>query len=416
LSAVGGDDVTALFDERHDEVGARGAVMCRSIRVHKPANNYEHPHVEAQPEPKVSQTDSSGSNEAAPVDQARKTPPAQGRGQAKAGASQNAKVVETRRADGTRLVSESRNRGYIEHPITSKPGYVARTFVAGGRSYVQVYREASFQGFAYYSFVPAIRYSPLFYRWVSNPWPAPISFAWGWSGEPWYGYYGAYFTPAPAYSTYALWLTNYLLAQDLQLAYENLQQNGELTFPETADQTIALSPEIKQVISEEVEQQLAAEQAAAGGDAPPDPVPTLSTGAVPPALDPTQRVFVVSTSLDLPNGDSVCSLTPGDIILRTSDAMGADRTVGVSILSSKPGDCPINSLSKIDISTLQEMHNQFREQIYSGLGFLAANEDRRGLPKGPSARPISVTQKWAKADVKAQSEIMKQQQDDAQNP
>jgi hypothetical protein len=255
-----------------------------------------------------------------------------------------------------------------------------------------------------------VYYRPLFYQWVFNPWPAPIYFAWGWNGAPWFGYYGAYFTPAPMYATSALWLTDYLLAQDLQLAYANQQQSTELT-PPPADQTVALSPEVKQAIAVEVEQQLAAEQTAAAGDPTQDPSLTGSSEAAPPALDPTQRIFVVSTNLDIQSQGQTCALTPGDIILRTADTIGADGTVGMSVLSSKSGDCAINSASAIDVATLQEMHNQFREQIDSGLNFLASNEGKGGVPKGPGAGRHSVTQGWAKADGKAESMLMNQEQD-----
>jgi hypothetical protein len=274
-----------------------------------------------------------------------------------------------------------------------------------------VYRQYSFRGFVYSRFVPAVYYRPLFYQWVYNPWPAPVYFAWGWNAAPWYGYYGAYFTPAATYSAPNLWLTDYLLAENLKLAYADQQQAGELP-PPPGDQTVALSPEVKQVLAEEVEQQLAAEQAAAGADATQDPSQTASTDAAPPALDPTQRVFVVSANLNVQSvGGQACALTPGDIILRTADTIGADGMVGVSILSSKPGDCAINASSTIDVSTLQEMHNQFREQIDSGLSLLAANQGKDGLPKGPAAAPRSVTQGWAKADGKAESALMKQQRD-----
>jgi hypothetical protein len=324
----------------------------------------------------------------------------------------NVRMAESRRADGTRLVTAGRSRGFVEHPIANRPGYVARTYVANGRSYVQVYRAYSFHGFAYYRFVPAVYYRPLFYQWVFNPWPAPIYFAWGWNVAPWYGYYGFYFTPAPIYPTPALWLTDYVLAENLRQAYENQQQNGELPPPPPEGQAVALSPEVKQAIAEEVRQQLVAEQAAAAaGDATKDSSPLGSAEAVPPALNPTQRIFVVSTNLNVQVGGQVCALTPGDIILHTADTIGVDGKVGVSVLSSKPGDCAINASSAIDVVTLQEMHNQFRAQIDSGLSILAANQGKGGLPKGPDAKPHSATKDWAKADGKAESELRQQQQD-----
>ena len=36
---------------------------------------------------------------------------------------------------------------------------------------------------------------------------------------PWYGYYGYYFNPYPAYATAALWMTDYVISQNLQNAY-----------------------------------------------------------------------------------------------------------------------------------------------------------------------------------------------------
>ena len=322
----------------------------------------------------------------------------------------NVRVIESRRPDGTRMVAIGHGRGFVERPLAARPGYVARTYVVGGRPYVRVYHQSSFHGYVYHRYVPAVYYRPVFYQWAYNPWPAPIYFSWGWHRDPWYGYYGAYFTPAPVYTSPNLWLTDYLLAENLRLAYENQQQSGELPPTAQADQTVALSPEIKQVIAEEVKQQLAAEQAAAENDSTQDPSQAAASEEPPPALDRTQRVFVVSATLLLPGpGGQMCELTPGDVILRTADAIEADGTVAVNILSSKPGDCPINSSSTIEFATLQEMHNQFREQIDSGLTVLAANQGKGGLPKGPSHSTRPVTRGWAKADDKAESVLLEQQ-------
>ena len=323
----------------------------------------------------------------------------------------NVRVVESKRPDGTRLVAVGRGHGFVERPLAARPGFVARTYVTGGRSYVRVYRENSFHGFVYHRFVPGFYYHPRFYAWAFNPWPAPIYFSWGWNA-PWYGYYGAYFTPAPVYATPALWLTDYLLAENLKLAYENQQQTGDLPPAAPGSQTVALSPEVKQLIAEEVKQQIAAEQGAVQSDTTEDALQNTSTEAAPPALDPTQRVFVVSAALELQtlNGQ-VCSLTPGDIILRSADTIGADGKVGISILASKPGDCAINTANAIDIDALQEMHNQFREQVDAGLGVLANNQGKGGLPKGPAPAPRPVTVGWAQADATAQSTLMQEQQD-----
>jgi hypothetical protein len=83
-----------------------------------------------------------------------------------------------------------------------------------------VYRGYSFKGRTYYGYQPAVYYHPAFYGWASSPWTGPVSFgaaAWGWAGAPWYGYYG--FTPYPLYAGPAFWLTDYLVAANLQAAY-----------------------------------------------------------------------------------------------------------------------------------------------------------------------------------------------------
>lgn len=319
----------------------------------------------------------------------------------------NMPVAETRHADGTRVVTVGRSHGYVEHPIAARPGFVARTYVAGGRPSVAVYRQFAFHGAVYYRFMPAVYYRPAFYMWALNPWVAPVYFGWGWSA-PWYGYYGVYFAPAPYYTTPSLWLTDYLLAENLKAAYEAQLESGAATAPV---QSLPLSPEIKRAIAAEVQSQIAAEQqaaqqSAAVPEAALDPAPAYGE-PTPPALDPTQRVFVVSSSLQMPSG---CALTPGDILLRTSDTIGPDGTVAVSVLASKPGSCPINGTGVLDVAVLQEMHNQFRQQIDTGLGLLSANQGTHGLPAGPYGEPRPATQGWASVDADAQSTLQIQQQ------
>src|SRR5205807_271811 len=182
---------------------------------------------------------------------------------------------------------------------------------------------------------------------------------------------------------------------------------------------VTLTPEIKAAIAEEVRQQLEAERAAAGQgqpsggynqptggyNQPPSGQPggysaTPTGGDVPPpSLDPKQRIFVVSTNLDVTvAGGQGCALTPGDIILRTSDNMVEGGRIGVSVLSSKPGDCPVNSATDLDVVALQEMHNQFREHIDTGLKQLADNSGKNGLPPAPPANPRTVAEGQAPPD------------------
>jgi hypothetical protein len=196
------------------------------------------------------------------------------------------------------------------------------------------------------------------------------------------------------YASPDLWLTDYLVAENLRLAYENQQAAyaGQAPPPQPNVQPTdaALSPEMKALIADEVRQQLAAEKA--------DAVQPTSTGAqqpasgseqFPPALN--QRFFVVSSNLDITTvAGQACSLTPGDVIQRKGKDLTADGGLAVEVVSSKPGDCAADSGATVQLADLQEMHNQFREQIDSGLKMLAANQ-AKGLPNGPAAgaRPVA---------------------------
>jgi len=331
--------------------------------------------------------------------------------------------VVTVRSDHSRVVSYGAHSGYVERPM-SRAGYVQRTYVYGGRSYVHVYHSYYYHGFGYFAYVPPIYYGPMFYGWAWNPWPAPIVFSWGWRSRPWFGLYAGYFAPFPVYPTASLWLTDYLLAQNLQAAYDGQQaaaagaaQYGPPPTPDVSQNgAVMLSPEVKQAIAEEVRQQLAAERAAAaqsGSYNPPQVSPT--SDQAPPALDPKQRIFVVSTSMDVATATGQnCALSGGDILLRTSDTLMSDGRVAVSVLSSKPGNCPINAGTAVEVAALQEMHNEFREQIDSGMQQLASNQGRNGLPPSPAPSPRQSPDGQGQPDLaSAVDNLLAQQQQDA---
>jgi len=302
--------------------------------------------------------------------------------------------------------------GFVEHPIAARPGFYARTYVVGGRSFVRVYREEHFHGFRYHAYVPRLYFAPAFYGWAYNPWAAPVYFSWGWNAAPWYGYYGVYFRPAPVYATPAIWLTDFLLAENLKLAYENQQQQAAQAAPAPAysDQP-ALTPEVRELIAAEVRRQIELEQQQAG----PTGLETTASSA-PPALDPNSRVVVVSMDLDVPLQDGgTCKLTPGDILYRTSDSVGDEGQIGVTVLSAKPGSCAANSATSIDLATLQDMHNDFRQNISSGLAVLAQNQGKGGLPAGPAAGARLSADGDAQVDTDAASALMAQERAAAAN-
>jgi len=329
--------------------------------------------------------------------------------------------------NGARVVTTGRNSGYVQRPYVTRGGrtYVSRTVVINHVAYARVYRSYSYGGHYYYGYHPAYYYGPAYYGWAYNPWPAPVAWGWGWGGSPWYGYYGGYFAPYPTYPSAAFWLTDYLIAANLQAAYaaqaaanaaaaggaaasagagggdQPADNSGGGDAPAASGGAVTLTPEIKAMIAEEVKAQLAAEQSQAaqpaaagdqaggsaggqaagqaGGSAPPQ----QASGEVPPALDPARRTFVVDTDLTVASDGQECTLTGGDVITRITDTPDDDQKVTVSVASSKKKDCAPGKQVAVAVDDLQEMHNHFQEQLDNGMKEMATKQGTGGLPKAP---------------------------------
>jgi hypothetical protein len=375
------------------------------------------------------------------------------------------------RPGGGRIVGYGHGRGFAEHGYYrgGRP-YMRRTYFYGGRSYAYAYRGYYWHGSPYYGYVPPYYYAPAFYGWAYNPWAVPVAYGWGWGAAPWYGFYGYYFAPAPVYPYPALWLTDYLLAANLQAAYEAqaaADAGAGANLPTTTDEqafngrgpvaltaelnpqialwltdyllsstipaaygvqpgawgdagAAGLSPEVKQQIADEVKAQVAAEREAAEHPEPAGAVSSTppaggQTGPeeLPAALDPKHRLFIVSTVLSLSTDDGTeCSLTPGDVITRIDDNPDADQHVKVLVASSQKDDCSSGSQVAVAVTDIQEMHNDFRAKIGEGLGKLAENQGKNGLPTGPAAGSKPNAAGQAQPDLTVQSEL-KAQQDEA---
>lgn len=294
--------------------------------------------------------------------------------------------------NGRTLVSTGPTGGYLQRPFYRDRygrSYVQRTYWVNEHAYAYAYRDL-YYGVHYYRYAPAYYYHPVFYSWAFNPWAAPVHYNWGWGAAPWF--YGDYFTPEPYYPTASLWLTDYLLAENLKLAYENQRvaqgnpqpsRTGEPPQPREIASTAAapLGPEVKRMVETEVRRELEAERAAAqapqGQAAYTDQVP-------PPALDPKQRLFVVSADLGVStSAGRECELTPGDVIIRVENTPGRDAKVEVRVLSCKSRDCRVDSSPRVGVTDLQEMYNSFCERLAAGLQALANNQGKGGLPPAP---------------------------------
>ncbi len=291
--------------------------------------------------------------------------------------------------NGRQIVATGGRRGYVQRAYFSRDGrtYVQRTYVVHGVSYASVYHSYSYRGVVYYGYVPAYYYRPVYYGWAYEPWGAPVAYgpaAWGWGGSPWYGFYGAYFTPYPAYAGASQWLADYLVAANLQAAYDARSQvDASSAAGGAAARNAALSPEVKQMIAEEVRNQLAASKVAASSKAT-----ATSADQQPDALNPAERTFVVSSHLDVATATGECGLGPGDVLMRISDAPDANQSVSASVQGSKQADCPVGATVSVGLQDLQEMHNSFRQQLDAGLQTLASNAGKGGLPQAPDTTTI----------------------------
>jgi hypothetical protein len=336
--------------------------------------------------------------------------------------------------NGAHIVTTGRNSGYVQRAYVTRGGrsYVSRTTIINHRAYTGVYRSYSYHGYCcYYGYHPAFYYGRAYYGWAYNPWAAPVYYGWGWGGAPWYGFYGAYFAPYPVYPSAAFWLTDYLIAANLQAAYaaqaaatagaangaasDQSQDSANNNAPADNSGSVALSPEVKAAIAEEVKAQLAAEQAAAqpassgGQPAATQASATPAAEELPPALDPARRTFVVASDLAVVGDGQECQLTSGDVITRISDTPDDDRKVTVSVSASKKTDCAAGKQVAVAVDDLEEMHNHFQEQLDNGMKDLASKQGTGGLPKAPDTSTVASDVPPPPPDAGAEKTLQDQQ-------
>jgi hypothetical protein len=252
--------------------------------------------------------------------------------------------------------------------------------------------------------------------------------AWGWGGAPWYGFYGGWWNPYPVYAAPYYWLTDYLIAQNLQAAYAaRAEANADAAAadaaasggggdpaPAAASGPVALSPEVKEAIAQEVKAQLAAQQAQAsqdsGGGQTASAAPAATSNTPPPALDPAQRTFVVDSDVTVVANGQECGLTAGDVITRLTDTPDADNTVNASVSASKKADCASGQTVAVKVDDLQEMYNHFQEQLTSGMGEMAKKQGTNGMPKAPDTGTTNAAVTPPPPDTSVAKTLQDQQQ------
>jgi hypothetical protein len=319
---------------------------------------------------------------------------------------------------GNRVVVATRNGGYVQRPaVYHGREYTQRTYIRHGVTVVRVYQPYRYGGIVLNVYRPVRYYPPAYYYWAYSPWDRPIRYSWGWYRDPWYGYYGGYFTPYPVYSSPSLWLTDYLVASTLQAAYE---EQAAASMPVPSSGFEPMSANVKAAIADEVRRQLEQErmeqqqmqQTSASGPEPP----LFGGGNI--------HTFVVSSSLAVASSMGECAITDGDVLQLNGTPPPSASSAEAIVLASKGADCRAGIAVSVPVADLQEMQNHMRETLDMGLADLRSKQGQGEMPplpanaSGPSAdapyaaelRPdadaaVQVRQSFNDADREAQEVV-----------
>lgn len=299
--------------------------------------------------------------------------------------------VAVERGDHSRIVADRRGHGYVQHPYGYRGrAYMHRTYYRDGRAYDRFYRGYNYHGVYVEGYAPAVYFAPAFYGWAYNPWAAPIAFSWGFAAAPWYGAYGFYFTPYPVYASASLWLTDYIISQQLAAAYAAQQAAAAQAAAAQGGpppDAVALTPDVKNAIAAEVQKQIAlenqeAQQTAQGRDVDPS-----NSGIGRELSDGQQHVFVAGRDLDLTDANGAeCAVSEGDALQLTGPPAADATAANLVVLASKGGqECRKGVVVAVSFADLQDMQNSMRETIGQGMTELQAKQGQGGLPAAPAS-------------------------------
>jgi hypothetical protein len=102
-------------------------------------------------------------------------------------------------------------------------------------------------------------------------------------------------------------------------------------------------------------------------------------------------------------------LSAGDIVQRQENEPGSDNAVAVKVLSAKGEDCAVGSAPRVLVTDLQDMHNDFREKLDTGLDTLAKGGN--GLPKAPDVTKSANPDGQVQPDLNADDDLKAQETD-----
>jgi hypothetical protein len=322
----------------------------------------------------------------------------------------NSRRIVVQRNDRTMIVTNRSGHGFVQRPFAYRGSeFVNRTYYLRGQAYSRYYRPYSYRGMMLNSYVPTRYYHSNFYGWFNRPWAAPVSFAWGWMGASWYGYYRGYFNPYPYYSSPTYWLTDYMISARLAEDYNDRQGAPPLYG------AVMMSPAVKQAIAIEVERQLAVERADADALARNE-IPDPQAGFPRLLSDGNPHVFIVSYNLDVTESSGAgCTVSRGDVLRLASPPPPSSPSAYLEVVAAKPGSCRVGSLVAVGLEDLQDIYNQMRESLSQGVDELRSKAGMNGLPALPAgyaapAQTASFVQAAPPPDVQVANELQQEVQ------
>jgi hypothetical protein len=350
--------------------------------------------------------------------------------------------IAVERSDHSRVVAERGGRGYVQHPyMFHGREFGHRTYYANGRAYDRFYGRYPYHGRYLDVYAPARFYPSGFYGYAYAPWAAPVPYAWGWGAAPWYGFYGAFYAPYPVYAAPNLWLADFIIAASLQAAYAaqvagNAQLgpvNSEppallqasrwmadmLVTPADAEAKPAMSPEVKQMVADEIKDVVQQEGTEAQANTSKQDVDPAKNSVGTLLSDGKAHAFVAGVDLDLVAASGQeCAFSQGDVLKVSAPPAESAETVSATVLAAKGGkECAASSVVTVNVSDLQDMRNHMREQVDDGLAELQTKQGKGGIPSAPAGSAGAAVQAGFAVgapppDATAANEI-KQQSNDA---
>jgi hypothetical protein len=317
--------------------------------------------------------------------------------------------VSVERSDHSRIVADRGGHGYVQHPyMFHGHEFGHRTYFEHGRAYDRFYGRYGWHGAYFDVYAPAAFYPYGFYGYAYAPWAVPVAYGWGWNAAPWYGYYGAFYAPYPVYPAPAFWLADFVIAASLQAAYvastegaadlnpvppsplleASVWLSERLISPSMADTKPAMTPEVKDMVSNEIKALVQQEGNEAQANAAHQDADPAKSSVVQLLSDNQTHVFVAGSDLDLVAAQSgqECAFTQGDVLKVTSPPPASGDSESASVIASKgkPKECTLSTAVTVPMSDLQDMYNHMREQVDDGLGELQSKQGKSGLPAAPA--------------------------------